>query len=290
MSHDTQSAGSRLGSIGDRIGVVHLLASTLILVVATILLGVATKAAGAGLACEANWPVCDGGLLNLFPANVPSFFEWIHRVVAMVAGFFIVGTAVAAWRGAVTDRRVVWAVTLGMVLTPIQVLLGRETVLAYEMTVLNLHFWTAVVIFVLFAASAVLVSLDHLTLRHVRWSLGVGTILVPLQVLLSPLVIDSYTPVIQTTQYAFTLALLFAVIVAAIVGSHHATGRVGRGLVLSLPPLAVALTYFGREAVMAFDPAVDLVYLGVTGLTFVALLVGIWLVRPQSPVFTRSAQ
>ena len=76
----------------------YLVAATTAFVFATVLLGVATKSYGAGLACKARWPICDGGLLNLFPASFPSFFEWIHRVVAGVGGLFIVGTALESWR------------------------------------------------------------------------------------------------------------------------------------------------------------------------------------------------
>jgi cytochrome c oxidase assembly protein subunit 15 len=35
--------------------------ATAVLVYLTVLLGVSTKAAGAGLACAARWPLCDGG-------------------------------------------------------------------------------------------------------------------------------------------------------------------------------------------------------------------------------------
>ena len=270
MSYDHQTAPSSTRLPTTRFGFDHVLGSTLLLLAATILLGVATKGTGAGLACDANWPVCDGGLLNLFPSNVPSFFEWIHRVVAMVAGFFVVGTAIAAWRGTVADRRVRWAITLGLVLTPVQVILGRETVLAYELWILNWHFWMAIAIFVLFAAASILVWADRLTMKHVQIALAVAAVAVVLQVIFSPVLILEYTAVLQTTQYAVTLALTFAVLLAAI-GGWHRVDPGSRWLLGLTPVLALAVIYFGREAVMAVDGRIEFVYLAISALTLVVL-------------------
>ncbi|WP_290813825.1 COX15/CtaA family protein [Halovivax sp.] len=287
MASDTPAHDGTSGSLRDRLGFPHLLATTLVLVAATILLGVATKASGAGLACEANWPLCDGGLLNLFPAGFPSFFEWIHRVVAMIAGIFIVAVAVVAWRTAV-DRRIAWAVTLGAALTPIQVILGRETVRQYEITILNLHFWAAIVIFLLFAASTVAVWSDRFGRKHATAALGIAAALVPVQMVFSPLVIDSYTPVIQTIQYAISLALLFSIVVAAIVGARH-VGRRLATVLAATPVLGLVVVYAGRESVMNLnDPLVQLAYLVVTTvvfLTFVATAVA----TRRSSVVVRSS-
>ncbi len=229
------------------------------LVTGTILLGVATRAAGAGLACDANWPLCDGGLLNLFPAGFPSFFEWFHRLVAGVAGFFIVGSALLAWIGRY-PRRIAWAAILGMVLTPIQVLLGRETVLSYDMTVLNLHFWTAIVIFVCFAVATIYSWLDRLDARLLPISLVLAAILVPVQIVFSPIVIESYTPVMHTVRDAVSLGLVFASLLAGILGVARLSGARARALSLA-PVLALLVVYLSRETVMAFDPRIDLLYL-----------------------------
>lgn len=278
MSYDSRTSGTPSGPF-DRVGFSHLLAVTVGLVAATILLGVAAKATGSGLACEANWPLCDGGLLDLFPANFPSFFEWVHRVVAMVAGFFIVGTALAAWRGATSDSRVIYAVTLGLLLTPIQVLLGRETVLTYEMTILSLHFWTAVVIFGLFAGSVILVWAPSITAARVTAALGIGALAVPIHVALSPLFIGSYTAVIQTAQYATVLALVTAVLVGTIVGRRRYDGRAARAVVIVAPLLAFAVLLLGRRAVMTFAPALDALYAFASAALFALLLAGVVVAR-----------
>ena len=267
MSTELSTHRRSLAIARARIGFPHLLVTTLVLVVATILLGVATKASGAGLACDANWPLCDGGVLNLFPAGFPSFFEWIHRVVAGVAGIFIVASAVLAWRGD-WGRAVTWTLIAGMVLTPIQVTLGRETVLSYEMTILNLHFWAAIAIFVCFAVGTILVWSSRLDRQTVTFAMAAASVLVPVQIVFSPLVVDVYSPVIQTMQYAAVLALLFAVLVAAVVGWNRHDRHVAWA-VAGTPLLALVVVWFGRESVMRFDPRVDLLYLAVTAFTLV---------------------
>ncbi len=121
----------------------HLAAVTTGLTFALILLGVYTAAMGAGLSCSAQWPYCDGGL---FPQSLPSLVEWTHRLVAMITGFFILGTAVQAHREGL-PRRVQHASWLALAVTPVQVLLGRETVFTYTAVVQTAHHAAALVIF-----------------------------------------------------------------------------------------------------------------------------------------------
>jgi cytochrome c oxidase assembly protein subunit 15 len=121
----------------------HLAAVTTGLTFALILLGVYTAAMGAGLSCSAQWPLCDGGL---FPQSLPSLVEWSHRLVATITGFFILGTAVQAHRAGL-PRRVQYASWLALAVTPVQVLLGRETVVTYTPAVQTAHHAAALVIF-----------------------------------------------------------------------------------------------------------------------------------------------
>ncbi|AGB16036.1 uncharacterized protein required for cytochrome oxidase assembly [Halovivax ruber XH-70] len=280
-------SNTRTGATGGtdrfgRFGVPELVVTTLALVSATILLGIATKAAGAGLACDANWPLCDGGVLNLFPATFPSFFEWIHRVVAGIAGLFILGSAIVAWRTD-TDRSVAIALTIGLVLTPLQVALGAGTVILYEIPILNLHFWTAIAIFCSFGIGAILVWEHRIPTRAVPQALGLATVLVPLQALLSPLVISSYTQVLQTALYAVTLVFIGSLLLVAIVGRRRFDGWLPAALTAT-PVLGLLVAYFGRESVMGFDPVVVLAY---TVVTILAVLVYGWLglrTRSTSPV------
>ncbi|ELY66408.1 COX15/CtaA family protein [Natronococcus jeotgali] len=263
MSTQSHTSGLGLRPLIARFGFPHLLAATLALVASTILLGVAAKATGSGLACQANWPQCDAGPYNLFPANLPSFYEWFHRFVAMFAGFAIIGSAVAAWRSPSIDRRVTALVVGGMVLTPIQVVLGRETVTQYTMDILSLHFWTAVTIFSMFVVATVLVWSDSLRAGHVTAALGLGALAVPAHVALSPLevsLISNYSPTTQLLQYGATLALLAGVIVAAMGGRWRFDDRRLSGLLSVSTVLALVVAYLGRRAVMTYSATLDGLY------------------------------
>ncbi|MGQ3413142.1 cytochrome oxidase assembly protein [Natrinema sp. LN54] len=278
MSYDNHAPDSRLRSLIDRFGFRHLLTVTLVMVAATILLGIAAKATGSGLACEANWPQCDAGPYNLFPGSLPSFYEWFHRFIAMFAGFAIIGSALAAWRLPDIDRRVTALVVLGMVLTPVQVALGRETVTQYTMDILSLHFWTAVLIFTLFLVATVLVWAHRLTGSHVTGALAVGIVALPAHVALSPVVgseLSSYSPTMQMAQYGVTLTLLGAAIVATMIGRRRFAGRAVAPL-LAAPPIVIAVLFFGRQAV---DPALEVPYLVAAVALFVTFVAGIVLTR-----------
>lgn len=243
-----------------------LLVVTTGLVATTILLGVATKAAGAGLACDANWPLCDGGVLNLFPATFPSFFEWIHRVVAMLAGVAILGSAAVAIRTPAIDRRVAAAIVLAAVLTPIQVVLGWRTVATYVPEILELHFWTAIAIFVLVVGSTVVV---WATPWRARTAVLAGAGLVPVHAALSPVVIGTYTPVVQTLQYGVVLGLVAAAVVAAVAASRSTDHRLRAGVAVVVM-LTAALLVLGRQSVMTLSPTLDLAYLLVAATLFLA--------------------
>ena len=123
----------------------RLVATTTVLTFALILLGVYTGAIGAGLTCEARWPFCDGWM-GLFPANWASFVEWFHRLVAMVTGFGILGSAIAAWRGKYS-RRIKLATGVATVVLPMQILLGANTIFNFGATAQVLHHGAAQLIF-----------------------------------------------------------------------------------------------------------------------------------------------
>ncbi|EMA31379.1 COX15/CtaA family protein [Halobiforma nitratireducens] len=285
MPSDNHSRRPSARSLIDRFGYPHLLAGTLVLVTATILLGVAAKATGSGLACEANWPQCDAGPFNLLPANLPSFYEWFHRFVAMFAGFAIIGSAVAAWRSPTVDKRVTALVVLGMVLTPIQVVLGWQTVTQYTMDILSWHFWTAVLIFGLFVVATVLVWENRLGPRHVTGALALGAVSVPFHVLFSPPVITDvteYSPTVQMVQYGVTLAVVAAAIVAPMVGRRRLENDRLSSYLTGTGVFAIVVVFLGRRTGMTLDPMIDSLYLGTAGLLFVAFIAGIVLTKRAS--------
>ncbi len=280
MSYDTHTSdSSRLPIDTGRFGFSHLLTLTVVLVAGTIILGVAARTTGSGLACDANWPVCDGGFLNLLPQGQPSFWEWIHRVVAMLAGFAIIGSAIAAIRSANVDNRIAGLVTAGMILTPIQVYLGRETVLSYELTILNFHFWTAILIFILFVVALVLTWQAQLGTKHVSLALGLAAVTVPVQVLLSPLFIQQNTPVTLSIQNGVILTLIGAVILAVMVGRTQFDDPKHRIGLLGTVVFTALVVILSREAVMTVSVVLDALYVGVAGALFVLLCVGVWVTR-----------
>ena len=123
----------------------HYLAVTTVSMLGLILLGVYTGKVGAGLACDGRWPFCDGWL-GLFPATWPSFVEWFHRLVAMVVGFMILGAGAVAWRGDY-DRYVRFALTLAIVMLPVQIIFGANTVLNFGLWASMAHQIAAQIIF-----------------------------------------------------------------------------------------------------------------------------------------------
>jgi len=293
MTAGIREWGYSLGPIPARFRFRHLLAATLALVTGTILLGVATKATGSGLACQAQWPQCDTGPFNLFPASVPSFYEWVHRFVAMFAGFGIVGSALAAWRLPSVDRRIGALVVAGAVLTPVQVYLGRATVFQYRMEILSLHFWTAVLIFSLFVVATALVWKSSLGAGAITTALAVGAVALPLHVALSPTdvgVVASYTPTMQLLQHAVTLALLASVIVATMVGRWRLADRRLLALLVGSGVLAYTVAYLGRRAVMTFSSLLGQLYLGLAAVLLVAFIAGLLGNRSAGSAVTRTSR
>lgn len=122
-----------------------LAAVTAGLTFALILVGIYTKATAAGLACNAQWPGTNG-FLGLLPADLPCFIEWSHRALAMVTGFAILGTTIAAWRRGL-DRRIRYATALALAVLPVQVLLGANTVFNYGAVAQVAHHGAALTIF-----------------------------------------------------------------------------------------------------------------------------------------------
>lgn len=232
---------SRLQRYASYVGVIRLATVFLYL---TLLLGVSTRATGAGLACNANWPLCDGGVLNLFPATLPSAFEWIHRVVAMIAGLTVLAAAATTYR-AKPSRDVLAAVALGTLLLPVQVLLGRETVLTFTPPVLAAHYWVAMTIYGAFVLAVVRTRSTAGSIGALQRALVLAAAMAPVAILLGPPVIQRYSAPIQTLQYAFVLLAFAALLYAVNVGWHRGPDhRAFRGLLFlstALFPVVVAL-------------------------------------------------
>jgi cytochrome c oxidase assembly protein subunit 15 len=212
-----------------------------------MVLGVYTAATGAGLTCAGRWPLCDG-FLGLFPANWSSFIEWFHRLVAMVAGFTILGTTVLAWRGG-ADRRVRLSLAAATILLPSQIALGALTVTTYQWAVLLAHFGTASTIFTGVAlAAAWTYGTDRADAGRVRTALTAAGALLPVLFVLAPHTFVSFGPTIQAAYYLAGLTAYAALLIAAVWSAPAGVGsdRRVRYLAGAAAAVVVSLLVAGR--------------------------------------------
>ena len=98
-----------------------------------LMVGVYTKEVGADLTCGMKWPMCDGAIYGLFPANLPSAIEWSHRFLALVVGILILVALYKSWEIHASKSRITKAVLLAVLLLPMQVILGALTVVKFEL-------------------------------------------------------------------------------------------------------------------------------------------------------------
>ena len=98
-------------------------------VIATILLvtvGVIVRVTDSGMGCP-DWPLCQGQVIP--PLGDPkAWIEWIHRTIAAVIGFLILGVAFLAWKDHRDRRSILWPSIAAVLLVGFQAWLGRETV------------------------------------------------------------------------------------------------------------------------------------------------------------------
>ena len=103
-----------------------LAALTLATALGLVTIGVVVRATDSGLGCP-DWPLCHNQLIPSLD-DTKAWIEWIHRTVAVVIGFEILGLAALAIRD-YRDRRSILLPSLGAVaLVGFQAWLGRETV------------------------------------------------------------------------------------------------------------------------------------------------------------------
>jgi len=181
-----------------------------------VLLGVYTAATGAGLTCAQRWPLCDGAVFGLFPADLPSFVEWFHRLWAMVTGLVVVGATLSAWRGD-ADRRVAGALAAATLMLPSQVILGALTVTRYELLILVAHFVTAFAVLTLLVAAAVWAYAGRVDLPvRRRQAALLAVALLPVYAVLSPRLLLVYSPAVQVAFYAVGMAVYGSLVAVAL--------------------------------------------------------------------------
>lgn len=163
---------------------------------ALIVLGALVRAQGAGLACP-DWPLCFGEWVPRMHLRVA--FEWSHRLLAGSVSLLFAGLALASWRQACLRRSTCRMLILGALLLGVQILLGAFTVWKL------LAAWTVTAHLVTGNAFALVLLLTALSLREsaqpterppppraARSLLGVGTLLLAVQLVLGGLVSSRY--------------------------------------------------------------------------------------------------
>ena len=100
-------------------------------VVTTLLLvtiGVVVRATGSGTACP-TWPGCfEGQFLPSLSDGAQAWIEWVHRTIAVVIGFLVLGLAVVALRDHRDRASLFLPSLLAVGLVGFQAWLGKETV------------------------------------------------------------------------------------------------------------------------------------------------------------------
>ncbi len=249
-----------------------LLIATTGLTYVLLLIGIYTAASGAGLTCAGRWPLCDGAVFGLFPANWPSFIEWFHRLIAMIAGFVVIGATYGTWRWQ-DDRRISLAMTTALALYPLQALLGAGTVLDYSLFYLTAHFVTALLIFGSLVVATLWYVPEVASLQRMRHALLAAVGLFPVLIALSPGSLIDYTAAVQAAYYAVGLALLATLLAAAIWSSilDTAAARLSRVRLLA----ATAVVALALQLLLGRYVYTDLIQLLDAAAMTVAFLIAI---------------
>jgi heme o synthase len=104
----------------------RLALATLLTTLALVTIGVIVRATDSGLGCP-DWPLCHGQLLPALD-DTKAWIEWVHRGVAVVVGFEVLGLAVLAIRDHRDRPSILWPSVAAVGLVGFQAWLGRETV------------------------------------------------------------------------------------------------------------------------------------------------------------------
>ena len=106
----------------------RLAATTVALTFLLVTIGVVVRATESGMACP-TWPGCfEGQFLPSLDQGFQVWIEWIHRTVAAIIGFVILGMALVAVRDHRDRPSLLWPSLGAVALVGFQAWLGRETV------------------------------------------------------------------------------------------------------------------------------------------------------------------
>lgn len=130
---------------------------TAVLTLGLIVFGAVVRVTDSGLGCGTDWPLCHG---TIFPPldNITAWIEWLHRLFALLIGFFGLATLAAAWRRYRHDnRRVLQMTVVAAILFVIQSALGAIVVfLELPPTFVTLHLGVAMLLLAALLGAAVM--------------------------------------------------------------------------------------------------------------------------------------
>ena len=147
--------------------------STAALTLGLIVFGAVVRVTESGLGCGTDWPLCNGAI---FPPldNITAWIEWLHRLFALLIGFFGLATLSAAWCQYRQDnRRVLQMTAVAAILFVVQSALGAIVVfLELPPTFVTLHLGVAMLHLAALLGAAVL-ALHHPSPARRANSIGV---------------------------------------------------------------------------------------------------------------------
>ena len=110
-----------------------------------------------GLGCGTDWPLCNGTILPPLD-NITAWIEWLHRLFALLIGFFGLATLALAWRRyRQVDRRVLNMTIAAACLFVVQSGLGAIVVfLELPPTFVTLHLGVAMLLLAALLSAAVI--------------------------------------------------------------------------------------------------------------------------------------
>lgn len=136
---------------------VILALSTAALTLGLIVFGAVVRVTDSGLGCGTDWPLCNGAI---FPPlnNIAAWIEWLHRLFALLIGFFGLATLAAAWRRyRQSNRRVLRMTVAAAILFVLQSGLGAIVVfLELPPTFVTLHLGVAMLLLAALLGAAVM--------------------------------------------------------------------------------------------------------------------------------------
>ncbi|MBN1217285.1 MAG: protoheme IX farnesyltransferase [Anaerolineae bacterium] len=160
------SNNSPLGSVGFRR--LAIVSSSWILFL--IFVGAVVRVTGSGMGCP-DWPLCYNQVIP--PAELPAWIEFIHRVIAGIAGGLTIAMAVLAWRNYRECTPVFISSTGAVVLVLFQGFLGGVTVWFNNAPLTVIAHVLAAVLYL--AITLVVTTVAHLPAEYVATA-GVPTV------------------------------------------------------------------------------------------------------------------